>query len=84
MQAPEIGGPAARSSERDETPVQALARLLEHHGLSDSAREMLEELEKRRRQRQIEGQRQVLDELMEGEPPFTPEELEAARREWRG
>jgi hypothetical protein len=83
MQAPETGREPL-SSDRDETPAQALVRLLEQLGLADSARELLEELEKRRRDRREAAGREVLAYLLEGNAPPTAEELETVRREWQG
>ena len=83
MQAAETGR-RSPSAEQDETPAQALVRLLEQHGLTESVRELLDELDKRRRDRRQEAGREVLAYLSEGNAPPTAEELDAIRREWQG
>jgi len=84
MQAAAIGVPDLPSVESDEAPAQALVRLLDQHGLADSARQLLEELEKRKQARKEDAGREVLAYLLEGNEPPTDDEREAIRREWRG
>ncbi|MBN1606309.1 MAG: hypothetical protein JW940_06730 [Polyangiaceae bacterium] len=84
MQAPSPGhGFPLATPPNEETPAQALVRLLEEHGLEESLRAILAELESRGRERQQQARREILEYLQEGQPPVTPEELEAARREWQ-
>ena len=81
MQAPIPGfekPPAA-----DESPAQALVRLLEQHGLEDSLREILAALETRKKDRQKHARLALLEHLLEGQPPITEEELAAVHDEWQ-
>jgi glutamate dehydrogenase/leucine dehydrogenase len=68
---------------REASPAEALVRLLERHGLEDSLREILLALEERKKDRQAQARLEVLEHLLEGQPPLTEEEIEAARREWQ-
>ncbi|HKY34722.1 MAG TPA: hypothetical protein VJN18_02180 [Polyangiaceae bacterium] len=55
----------------DESPAQALVRLLEQHGLEDSLREILAALETRKKDRQKQARLALLEHLLEGQPPIT-------------
>jgi hypothetical protein len=66
----------------NESPAQALVRLLERHGLEDSLREILAAVEARKQERQQRARFELLEQLLEGQPPLTAEEIEAAEREW--
>lgn len=80
MQAPNTGFPEA--SHADESPAQALVRLLEKHGLEESLREILGAMETRKKDRQKQARLALLDHLLEGQPPITEEELAAVQDEW--
>jgi hypothetical protein len=81
MQAPATGFPAAPAT--DESPAQALVRLLERHGLEDSLREILNAIEVRKKDRQKQARLALLEHLLEGQPPITEEELAAVQDEWQ-
>ena len=67
----------------DESPAQALVRLLEQHGLENSLREILAAIETRKRERQRKARLALLEHLLEGQPPITEEELAAVQDEWQ-
>ncbi len=79
MQAPDTGFPA--TPDPDESPAQALVRLLERHGLEDSLREILAAIETRKREGQKKARLALLEHLLEGQPPITEEERAAVRDE---
>ncbi len=79
MQAPATGFPKPPDS--DESPAQALVRLLERHGLEDSLREILAAIETRKREGQKKARLALLEHLLEGQPPITEEERAAVRDE---
>lgn len=79
MQAPTTGFPKAPAPE--ESPAPALVRLLEQHGLEDALREILEGIQARKQERQQKARLELLEYLLEGEPPLTEEELAAVRDE---
>jgi hypothetical protein len=81
MQAPATGFAAAPTT--DESPAQALVRLLERHGLEDSLREILNAIEVRKKDRQKQARLALLEHLLEGQPPITEEELAAVQDEWQ-
>lgn len=81
MQAPATGFPKPPAS--DESPAQALVRLLERHGLEDSLREILAAMETRKREGQKKARLALLEHLLEGQPPITEEELAAVHDEWQ-
>lgn len=56
-------------------------RLLEPHGLEDSLKEILAALQARKRESQQKARREVLEYLLEGQPPITEEERAAVRNE---
>lgn len=69
----------------EESPAKQLVHLLEQHGLEDSLRAILSNLEARRLGNEREARQRVLTEfLLEGETPLTQAELDEARREWQG
>jgi len=82
MQAPAAGHPTPERAE--ESPAQALVRLLEQHGLEDSLREILAALQARKQQGQKQARLALLEHLLEGQPPITEDELAAVRDEWQG
>jgi hypothetical protein len=82
MQAPAPGLPTPSAS--DESPAQALVRLLERHGLEDSLKEILAALQARKQESQQKARLEVLEYLLEGQPPITEDELAAVRQEWQG
>jgi hypothetical protein len=65
-----------------ESPAQALVRLLERHGLENSLREILAAVEVQKQERQQRARFELLDHLLEGQPPLTAAEIEAGEREW--
>ena len=67
-----------------ESPAKRLVHLLERHGLEDSLRDILQSIEARRQGSQRETRIAVLNELLDGQPALTEQELEQARREWQG
>src|SRR5687767_10428501 len=79
MQAPATGSPKPPAS--DESPAQALVRLLEQHGLEDSLREILAAIQARKQEGQKQARLALLEHLLEGQPPITEEELAAVRDE---
>ena len=81
MQAPATGFPATADS--DESPAQALVRLLEQHGLEDSLKEILAAIQARKQEGQRKARLTLLEHLLEGEPPITEEELAAVHDEWQ-
>lgn len=81
MQAPDTG--FREASQADESPAQALVRLLEKHGLEDSLREILGAMETRKKERQKQARLALLEHLLEGQPPITEEELAAVEEEWQ-
>lgn len=81
-QASDTGFPKPPDS--DDSPAQALVRLLEKHGLEDSLREILAAIETRKREGQKKARLALLEHLLEGQPPITAEELAAVRDEWQG
>ena len=64
-----------------ESPAQALVRLLEQHGLENALREILEGIQARKQERQQKARLELLEYLLEGQPPLTEEELAAVRDE---
>jgi len=81
MQAPATGYP--KREEVPDSPAQALVRLLEQHGLEESLREILAAMQAGKEERQQQARLGLLEHLLEGQAPLTPEELEGARREWQ-
>ena len=79
MQAPAPGFATPPAS--DETPAQALVRLLERHGLEDSLKEILAAMQARKQEGQQKARLEVLEYLLEGQPPITDEERAAVRDE---
>jgi hypothetical protein len=79
MQVPATGFPKPPTS--DESPAQALVRLLEQHGLEDSLREILAAIQARKQQGQQQARLALLEHLLEGQPPITDEERAAVRDE---
>jgi hypothetical protein len=79
MQAPATGFPKPPAS--DESPAEALVRLLEQHGLEDSLREILAAIETRKKDGQRKARLALLEHLLEGQPPITEEERAAVRDE---
>lgn len=79
MQAPATGFPATPAP--DESPAQALVRLLERHGLEDSLKEILAAMQARKQEGQQKARLEVLEYLLEGQPPITEEERAAVRDE---
>jgi hypothetical protein len=79
MQAPATGFPKPPAS--DESPAEALVRLLEQHGLEDSLREILAAIQARKQAGQKEARLALLEHLLEGQPPLTEAELAAVRDE---
>jgi hypothetical protein len=79
MQAPAAG--FAKPLDSEESPAQALVRLLEQHGLEDSLREILSAIEARKQAGQKEARLALLEHLLEGQPPITEAELAAVRDE---
>lgn len=77
MQAPATGFPKPPGP--DESPAQALVRLLEQHGLEDSLREILGAIQARKLERQRGARLALLDHLLEGQPPLTEDEVAAVR-----
>src|SRR5688500_850546 len=65
-----------------ESPAQALVRLLKRHGLENSLREILAASEVQKRERQQRARFELLEHLLEGQPPLTSAEIEAVEREW--
>jgi hypothetical protein len=65
----------------DETPAERLVTLLEQHGLEESLRLILETMEARRAEQQHEARLELLEYMLDGQPPITEEEIEQARRE---
>jgi hypothetical protein len=82
MQAPAAGKPTPQDAE--ESPAQALVRLLEQHGLEDSLREILAAIQARKQEGQQKARLALLEHLLEGQPAITEDELAAVRREWQG
>jgi hypothetical protein len=82
MQAPTTG--LLEPPDSEDSPAQALVRLLERHGLEDSLREILAAMETRKREGQKKARLALLEHLLEGQPPITEEELAAVRDEWQG
>lgn len=81
MQASDSGFP--QPPDPDDSPAQALVRLLEKHGLENSLREILAAIETRKREGQKKARLALLEHLLEGQPPITDEELAAVRDEWQ-
>lgn len=79
MQASSSGFPEPAAP--DESPAQALVRLLEQHGLEDSLREILAAIESRKLEEQKKARLALLEYLLEGQPPLTEAELAAVRDE---
>ena len=79
MQAPTTGFPEPPDS--DESPAQALVRLLEKHGLEDSLREILAAMQARKQEGRRKARRALLEYLLEGQPPITEDEIAAVRDE---
>jgi Trp operon repressor len=79
MQAPATGFPKPPDS--DESPAQALVRLLERHGLEDSLREILAAMQTRKQESQRKARLDLLEHLLEGQPPITDDERAAVRDE---
>jgi hypothetical protein len=76
----------AQPSERPDTeptPAERLVRLLEEHGLEDSLRAIVEAMEARRAndEQRHRARLELLEWMLEGQPPVTEEEIERARRE---
>jgi hypothetical protein len=82
MQASDTGFP--KPPDPDDSPAQALVRLLEKHGLEHSLREILAAIEARKREGQKKARLALLEHLLEGQRPITEEELAAVRDEWQG
>ena len=82
MHAPAAGFPNPPDS--DESPAQALVRLLERHGLEDSLKEILAAIQTRKQDGQQRARLALLEHLLEGQPPITEDELAAVRQEWQG
>ena len=82
MQASDAGFP--KPTDPDDSPAQALVRLLEKHGLENSLREILAAIETRKKEGQKKARLALLEHLLEGQPPITEEELAAVRDEWQG
>jgi hypothetical protein len=59
-------------------------RLLERHGLEDSLKEILAAMQARKQESQQKARLEVLEYLLEGQPPITEDELAAVRQEWQG
>lgn len=76
--------PPPFDEEAGESPAKRLVRLLERHGLEESLRDILRGIEAHRNSSERETRAAVLQELLEGQPALTDEELEQARREWQG
>jgi Trp operon repressor len=70
-----------KPSDTDESPAQALVRLLERHGLEDSLRAILAAMQTRKQERQQKARLDLLEHLLEGQPPITDEERAAVRDE---
>jgi hypothetical protein len=81
MQAPASGFP--KSPDADESPAQALVRLLERHGLEDSLKQILASIQARKQEGQQKARLALLESLLEGQPPITEAELTEIRREWQ-
>jgi hypothetical protein len=64
-----------------ETPAERLVHLLERHGLEEGLRAILAAMEADRAEAQHRARLDVLDYLLEGQPPITEDEIEQARRE---
>ena len=79
MQASDTGFP--KPPVPDDSPAQALVRLLEKHGLEHSLREILAAIETRKREGQKKARLALLESLLEGQPPITEEERAAVRDE---
>jgi hypothetical protein len=79
MQASDTGFP--KPPDPDDSPAQALVRLLEKHGLEHSLREILAAIETRKREGQKKARLALLEHLLEGQPPITEEERAAVRDE---
>ncbi len=79
MQAPATG--FTKPTDAEESPAQALVRLLEQHGLEDSLREILAAIQTRKQEGQRKARLALLDHLLEGQPPITEEERAAVRDE---
>jgi hypothetical protein len=76
----------AQPSERPDTeptPAEGLVRLLDEHGLEDSLRAIVEAMEARRAndEQRHRARIELLEWMLEGQPPITEEEIERARRE---
>jgi hypothetical protein len=69
-------------SRRRRVASAALVRLLEHHGLESCLREILAAVEVQKQERQQRARFELLEHLLEGQPPLTAEEIEAGEREW--
>lgn len=69
--------------EAEETAAQQLVRLLEEHGLENSLRAILDAMQARKAKDQRQARLELLEWMLEGQPPLTEEELEQARREWQ-
>jgi hypothetical protein len=67
--------------QHDETPAERLVHLLERHGLEEGLRAILEAMEADRTEQQHKARLELLDYMLEGQPPITEEEIEQARRE---
>ncbi len=79
MQASDTGFP--KPPDPDDSPAQALVRLLEKHGLENSLREILTAIENRKREGQKKARLALLEHLLEGQPPITEEARAAVRNE---
>ncbi len=79
MHAPATGFPKVPDS--NESPAQALVRLLEQHGLEDSLREILAAIQARKQEGQQKARLSLLEHLLQGQPPLTEDERAAVRDE---
>jgi hypothetical protein len=77
MQASDTGFP--KPPDPDDSPAQALVRLLEKHGLENRLREILAAIETRKREGQKKARLALLEHLLEGQPQITEEERAAVR-----
>ena len=66
---------------REETPAERLVHLLERHGLEEALRAILKAMEADNAERQRKARLELLEYMLEGQPPITEEEIEQARRE---
>ena len=77
----------AQPSERpfaNETPAERLVHLLERHGLEEGLRAILDAMNAERSEEQRKARLELLEYMLEGQPPISEAEIEAARRECEG